>query len=124
MSLCLSKFFFRKENKGLPLKSKKKFFPIPERGLENEFEFNLQSEKKRVFDFCIFESQGNCIFELLQDHNKICFDYTLDFYLDRLQGFLFTKDLPLHRAERLGKIARHYMKYEVLYSAYTEPTSL
>ncbi|HMV76363.1 MAG TPA: hypothetical protein PKA14_00415 [Leptospiraceae bacterium] len=54
--------------------------------------------------------------ELLQDHDKICFDFTLDFYLDRLQGFLFTKDLSIHRAKRLRKIARQYMKYEILYS--------
>ncbi|MCB1190709.1 MAG: hypothetical protein H7A23_22975 [Leptospiraceae bacterium] len=54
--------------------------------------------------------------ELLQDHNEICKDYTLDFYLDRLGSFVFSKDLPLGRAERVRKIARHYMKYDILFS--------
>lgn len=54
--------------------------------------------------------------ELLKDHNKICKDYTLDFYLDKLGSFIFTKDLSLHKARRVQKIASHYMKYEVLFS--------
>jgi hypothetical protein len=54
--------------------------------------------------------------ELMLDHNKICKDFTLDFYLDRLGSFLFTKDLSIHRANRVKKISYHYMKYEVNYS--------
>ncbi|MEM7182472.1 MAG: hypothetical protein AAF518_16275 [Spirochaetota bacterium] len=56
--------------------------------------------------------------ELLQDHNlnEIGFDPNIAFYLDRLGDFESTKDLNLHRANRVRNLAKHYAICELFYT--------
>ncbi|MCB1179617.1 MAG: hypothetical protein KDK36_18710 [Leptospiraceae bacterium] len=54
--------------------------------------------------------------ELLNYPNENKYDEDIEFYISMIGDEIYEKELNLHKAERIRKIASNYIKYKVFYS--------